>query len=78
METNKNRLRIGTAVRVKLDNQYYHGVITRICDNEHYNIKLDNNSNNVEIITEALKSSRGQKIKAIIDVNNFSINNNLY
>lgn len=44
METNKNRLRIGTAVRVKLDNQYYHGVITRICDNEHYNIELDNNT----------------------------------
>ena len=44
METNKNRLRIGTSVRVKLDNQYYHGIITRICDNEHYNIELDNNT----------------------------------
>ena len=45
METNRNRLRIGTAVRVKLDNQYYHGVITRIYDdNEYYNIELDNNT----------------------------------
>lgn len=44
MKTNRNRLRIGTTVRVKLGNQYYHGVITRICnDNEYYNIELDNN-----------------------------------
>ena len=45
MKTNRNRLRIGTAVRVKLGNQYYHGVITRIHDdNEYYNIELDNNT----------------------------------
>lgn len=44
MKTNRNRLRIGTTVRVKLGNQYYHGVITRICnDDEYYNIELDNN-----------------------------------
>ena len=44
MKTNRNRLRIGTTVRVKLVNQYYHGVITRICnDDEYYNIELDNN-----------------------------------
>lgn len=45
METNRNRLRIGTAVRVKLDNQYYHGVIARVFnDDEYYNVKLDNNT----------------------------------
>lgn len=45
METNRNRLRIGTAVRVKFGNQYYHGVITRVFnDDEYYNVKLDNNT----------------------------------
>lgn len=45
METNKNRLRIGTAVRVKFGNQYYHGVIVRVFnDDEYYNIELDNNT----------------------------------
>lgn len=44
MKTNRNRLRIGTAVRVKLDNQYYHGVIACVCnDDEYYNVELDNN-----------------------------------
>lgn len=42
MKTNKNRLRIGTAVRVRLGGHYYHGVIVRLYDNEYYNIELNN------------------------------------
>lgn len=44
MKTNRNRLRIGTTVRVKIGGHYYHGVIACICnDDEYYNIELDNN-----------------------------------
>ena len=44
METNRNRLRIGTAVRVKIGGHYYHGVIAHTYSNdEYYNVELDNN-----------------------------------
>lgn len=43
MKPNRNRLRIGTAVRVKVGGQYYHGVIAHVYDDEYYNIEMDNN-----------------------------------
>lgn len=71
-------LSIIDSINVSLNKLLLQSELELINNGKILNIKLDNNSNNVEIITEALKSSRGQKIKAIIDVNNFSINNNLY
>ena len=45
MKTNRNRLRIGTAVRVRLGGHYYHGVITHAYNGvEYYNVELDNNT----------------------------------
>lgn len=45
METNKNRLRIGTAVRVRVNGHYYHGVIVYAYNNvEYYNVELDNDT----------------------------------
>ena len=34
----------------------------------------DNNPNNIKLIRDSLKSLRGQKIKSIIEIDNFSVN----